>query len=120
LPNAPAPRWFTDPGRIPAQSILALDDDLTLQERLEAALPDRKIRLFQREEDFLQAAQANPEHLLLVDFNYGGLRSGLTLIEEEELKERAVLLSGRISFDEQIQFQALSAGVRMCPKECIV
>jgi signal transduction histidine kinase len=120
LPNTPPPRWFTDPGRIPAQSILALDDDLTLQERLEVALPNRKIRLFQSEEDFLQAAQANPEHLLLVDFNYGGLRSGLMLIEEEELKERAILLSGRISFDEQIQFQALSAGVRMCPKECIV
>jgi hypothetical protein len=56
----------------------------------------------------------------LIDYNYGGLRTGLTLIAEEGLKDRAILLSGRISFDEKIQTQALQTGIRMCPKECIV
>jgi len=121
LPLASPPAWFSDPTRmLPGQSILALDDDLTLHERLKAAFPDRSIELFQTEDEFLQRARSNPDPLLLVDYNFGGLRTGLRLIEDEKLQGRAVLLSGRISFDEEIQARATQAGVRMCPKECIV
>jgi FixJ family two-component response regulator len=108
-----------DISKTSADSIVALDDDTSIQQRLEALFPNRNIKVFAPEDEFLKSARAAESSLVLVDYDYGGTRSGIDLILAEGLTRNAVLLSGRLSFDHQIRSTAQEQGVRLFPKECL-
>jgi hypothetical protein len=119
LPILDTPAWFHDITRTKATTILALDDDSTMNRQLKGIFPEKNIELFQREEDFLAATLRDEAALALVDYDFGGTRTGLDLITGHGLTRRAVLLSGRIAFDPKIRASAEASGVRMYPKECL-
>jgi hypothetical protein len=102
LPLLDTPQWFYDISKSDAASIVALDDDLFMKQRLELLFPDRPISVFATEDEFLKFLPENHSSLILVDYDYGGTRSGIELIVAEGLTKYAVLLSGRLTFDHQI------------------
>lgn len=119
LPILERPVWFHDITRTSATKILALDDDSTMDRQLKGLFPEKHVETFQSEEEFIAATSRDENALALVDYDFGGSRTGLDLITEQGLTRRAVLLSGRISFDPKIRATAETNGVRMYPKECI-
>jgi hypothetical protein len=120
LPRRRSPRWFFDPTTIPSRQVIALDDDPTIKDRLQSFFSGREIEFYEREEDFLKRVKETPEALPLVDLHFGGKRDGIQLILEEKLSCRAVLVSGRISFDDQVRQRAIENQLRLFPKECMV
>jgi len=119
LPLLDTPQWFYDISRTSASSIVALDDDASIKQRLEALFPDRPVTVFANEDEFLKSLQQSDSTLALVDYDFGGARSGVDLIVAEGLARKAVLLSGRLTFDHQIRTDAQEKGVRLFPKECL-
>ena len=119
IPILDTPQWFYDISKSSADSIVALDDDATMKKRLEAVFPEKQIQLFATESEFLATLQNSASALALVDYDFGGPRSGLDLIVAEGLTRNAVLLSGRLTFDHKIRVDAQERGVRLFPKECL-
>lgn len=119
LPILETPLWFHDITHTSAKTILALDDDSTMDTQLKSLFPEKHVELFQREAEFLAATSRDENALVLVDYDFGGSQTGLDLITGHGLTRRAVLLSGRIAFDPKIRATAESSGVRMYPKECL-
>lgn len=119
LPILETPLWFQDIIHAPARTILALDDDATMQQQLTKVFPGKQVAVFRDEHEFLRAAETDAYALPLVDYDFGGDRTGLDLIINQGLTRRAVLLSGRIAFDSKIRATAEANGVRMFPKECL-
>ncbi len=119
LPLLETPLWVHDIYRTSASTILALDDDATMERQLSAIFPNKRVSVFQDEREFLTAASQDEAALPLVDFDFGGTRNGLDLIISQGLTRRAVLLSGRIAYDSKIRTTAEANGVRMFPKECL-
>lgn len=112
--------WYFDVHKAQLDKILVLDDDEEMNEKLRAVLPQAEIKTFTDEITFLQVARAQPGAFLFVDFSYAGPRTGLDLISTEGLTERAVLFTGRAHFDSDLQAKALSAGIKILPKECFI
>jgi signal transduction histidine kinase len=119
LPILDTPPWFHDITHTTAKTILALDDDSTMIRQLKSIFPEKHVELFQQEDEFLAATSRDDSALALVDYDFGGNRTGLDLITGHGLTRRAVLLSGRIAFDPKIRASAEASGVRMYPKECL-
>lgn len=119
LPRTATPNWFYDISSSETDNVIALDDDLTIRDQLQTILKKRAVNLHQTEQDFLSEAHRSPDALLLIDYDFGGDKNGLDLILSQGLTRRAVLLSGRISFDAKIRATAEANGVRMFPKECL-
>ncbi|MGK5089415.1 HAMP domain-containing sensor histidine kinase [Bdellovibrionota bacterium FG-2] len=119
LPLVDTPLWFFDITRTHAQTVIALDDDLTMGEKLKSAFPNHSVQVFDTEEAFLTGLRTAIDPLVLVDYDYGGDRNGIDLIVAEKLSQNAILLSGRLTFDPKLQDEAQERGVRIFPKQCL-
>ena len=119
LPLCEQPEWLFDPRLSEATQILILDDDESILERVQSAFKGASYSLYSDEAEFLSAAKRSSQALLLVDYSFGGSRSGLDLIQQEGLQSRAVLFSGRAQFDEKVLDGVVQSGIRALPKEMI-
>lgn len=119
LPVLDTPQWLYDISKSSADTILALDDDTSMKQRLESVFPGRQVQLFSTEDAFLKTLRTDSSALALVDYDFGGTRTGIDLIIGEGLTRQAVLISGRLTFDHKIRVDAQERGVRLFPKECL-
>jgi len=119
IPTIAAPIWFEDITRASARSILALDDDSTIAQRLVDNLPGLRVELVQSESEFLSRIVEAQHDLYLIDYDFGGLRNGLDLVTQERLQQKVVLISGRIVFDQRLRLSAIAQRVRMFPKQSL-
>jgi len=119
LPRVAPPAWFFNIGNHVAKELIVLDDDTNIHEKVRRLFPEKTVFATTREDEFIKLAQEMPNALVLVDFDFGGTRSGLDLIASEPALRQGVLVSGRISFDRDLRGSALDRGVRMYPKECL-
>jgi len=119
IPTVATPIWFEDVTRTRAHSVLALDDDSTIAQKLMLNLPGLRIDLVQSEGEFLARTQDAQHDLYLIDYDFGGHRNGLDLIIQENLQQKAVLVSGKIVFDQKLRSSAAAQGVKMFPKESL-
>lgn len=116
VPRSVPPSWFFNIANSPAKEIAVLDDDAAVHEKIRRLFSEKEVFATADEALFLNHMRAHPNALALVDFDFGGSRSGLDILSE--VKD-GVLISGRISFDEKLRARAVALGSRMYPKECL-
>lgn len=120
IPTVRPPSWFFNILSSPSKKIICLDDDTSVESRVKKMFPEREVFFTTSDKEFVQQANANPEALLLVDFDYGVFKNGIELINENNYFARAVLVSGKISFDDDLIKRATSNQIKMYPKECLL
>jgi signal transduction histidine kinase len=120
LPTCERPNWYFEVDPQSEGHFIALDDDDTIEEQLKRSLPRATVCRCTEESEFLTQARENPRAILLVDYSFGGTRNGLDLIRKEGLKDRAILFSGRVQFDQVLLASVIHENVRILPKEVLM
>lgn len=124
FPRCAAPDWFTDSLSLKAgYTILVLDDDASVLVTWKQLLEEKgfKVECFSDEaslSDFLDRIPVSDQKnlFLISDYNLNGDKTGLIVIMESNLKDRAMLVTGVISDNEMFGL-AQKLGLKVLPKQ---
>lgn len=124
FPRCAAPDWFTDSLTLKKGStILILDDDTSILEAWKQLLSQKAIdmKCFSDEESLSNFIESMPEQdkknlFLISDYNISGDKSGLVVIMECGMKDRAMLVTGVINDNEMFGL-AQKLGLKVLPKQ---
>lgn len=125
LKAAPLPKWYMPKLDLrEREKVVIVDDDQSIHEvwnhRFRLSLMNSlEVHHCRNEKDLNKLLSANvvdSKTLFLVDHDFGPhAKSGINLIEEYSLAQRAILVTSKFE-DEQIQDRCLSLGLKVIPK----